>query len=183
MVSSEPLRCSLLPLWKIGMQSWIRQPVLLIRICISSPDLFLSVLGSVSYSNEFNKINWKGKFNKVMRLIVRSLQTSLQGKSSRCIKSTTLGKWPLWNSKDPDQYRYQIVGSRSKYKVGFGSVSKWKAGSGSVSKWSGSATMPATLKIFFELERQSRLDNPSGFAVQFWVGVQQRFQPHPRNIR
>jgi hypothetical protein len=36
-----------------------------IRIIFKDPDLFPDVLGSgsVSYSNEQNKINWKGKFN------------------------------------------------------------------------------------------------------------------------
>jgi hypothetical protein len=52
--------------------------VLRIRIGIifQVPDLFPGVLGSgsISYSNEHNKINWKGKFNEVC-LLVRSWWT------------------------------------------------------------------------------------------------------------
>jgi hypothetical protein len=42
-----------------------------IRIIFQYPDLFPGVLGSgsVSYSNEHNKINWKGIFNKVCLLV------------------------------------------------------------------------------------------------------------------
>jgi hypothetical protein len=61
------------------------QPVLqiLIRIRIRnrSDPYHLPGSGSVSYSNEHNKINWKGKFNKKC-LLVGSWQTYWQWKSS-----------------------------------------------------------------------------------------------------
>ncbi len=55
-------------------------------------DLFPGVLGcgSVSYSNEHNKINWKGKFNKVASVWVL-LDLLTRKIKFRCIKSTVLG--------------------------------------------------------------------------------------------
>ncbi len=100
-------------------------------------DPFPGVVGSgsrsVSYSNEHNKINWKGKLTKynmpsgwvLLDLLTRKIKLI-------CIKSSTvLGTLPLWYGKDPDLY----------LTVRSGSVSNWKAGSGSVSKGSGYATL------------------------------------------
>jgi hypothetical protein len=89
------------------------------------PGVVGSLSGFVSYSNEHNKINWKGKLTKynmpsgliLLDLLTRKIEL-------RCIKSTVSGSLPLWNGKDPDPY--QTVGS--------GSVSNLKAWSGSVPK-------------------------------------------------
>ncbi len=75
--------CPLVPLLRI----WIRK-------IFKDPDPLPGVLESgsrsVSYSNEHNKINWKGKFNKVLVcLLVGSCWDLLTRKmKSRCIKST-----------------------------------------------------------------------------------------------
>ncbi len=119
-----------------------------VRIRIILPDPFLGVLGSewsVSYSNENNKINWKGKFNKVF-FLVGSWWTYKEYHLK--MYQSTLGTLSLRNCKDPD--RDQTVGSvstnwkawsRSKWKAGSGSGSKWMAEFGSVSTWSGSVTL------------------------------------------
>ncbi len=106
-----------------------------IRIIFQDPEFVPRCLGSgsINYSNEHNKINWKGKFNKV-GLLVGSCWTYWQGKSmKRCIKSTVLGTLPPWNGKEPDPCK--TVGSGANCKAGSGSVSKWKERSGSASKW------------------------------------------------
>jgi hypothetical protein len=54
------------------------------------------------------------------------------------MKSTVLGKLPIWNPKDPNPDQT----------VGFGSISSRKAGSGSLPKGSGSATMLYTVFFF-----------------------------------
>jgi hypothetical protein len=93
-------------------------PVLRIRICIIFPGSgfvpgFLGS-GALSYSNKHNKINWKGKFNKVPYAFwlgpggPTDKETQVKMFKKCC---TVLGTLPLWNSKDRDPY--QTVWSRS----------------------------------------------------------------------
>ncbi len=73
---------SVIPVWYLFLAHMIRKPHSVLRIRIRfilpgpDPALFSSVLGSesVSYSNEHNKINWKGKFNN-LGLLLGSWQT------------------------------------------------------------------------------------------------------------
>ncbi len=97
-----------------------------IRIIFQDSDPSAGCLGSgsICYSHEHNKTNWKGELNKeyLLSLLCGSCWTYWQVKWSEDVLKST---------EDPDQDPYQTVGS--------GSVSKWKAGYGS--KGSVSATL------------------------------------------
>ncbi len=57
---------------------------------------------SIKYSNEQNKIIWKGKFNKYAVCFGPVGPTDKENQA-KMYKSTILGLLPLWNGKDPYQ--------------------------------------------------------------------------------
>ncbi len=82
-----------------------------IHIIFPDPVSIPGCLGSrsVSYSNEYNKINWKGKFNKVCLLVGSFTPTDKENQQKDCFRFITF--FFFFNSKDPD--RDQTVGSAS----------------------------------------------------------------------
>ncbi len=67
--------------------------------------------GSISYSNEHNKINWTGKFQS-MPFLSPVGPTDKENKV-HMYRKYFLGTLPLCNGKDPDSDLHQTAGSGS----------------------------------------------------------------------
>jgi hypothetical protein len=144
-----------------------------IHCCGSGPDPYqFSGSGSISYSSEHNRINWKGKFNK-NTFCEGPVGPTDKENQERCMKSNILGILSVGNGKDPDPHKTVRSGSVSNRKVGSGYVLKSKAGSGSVSKGSGSATLIHSIWYLKVCHDNTGCQGPSSQFHMFLVeGIQ-----------